>query len=483
MWLAANLWRYRMLPSSFGASSRPGNRYVVEAAQGLGIHSVGARMSLACACSFHPGSDALSSRRFKLAWKHGRPNRKGSLVRNRTTRPRIGVLDFTSPGWTAGSTFTRALTWSLARACETEGMEVVVLSEDESNLAEFKLPVPVVRVPAPLLAPPASVSRSFVQRLIRRMSGQPDPSSTFNAYLAAREEGISVLMPPGAVPDWTVGVKTLGWIPDFQHRHLPHYFTEQERRNRDDMFRRLAERADIVLLSSHVAHAHFNEFAPEFTAKARVVSFPSLFAFEATSGDPEATRRKYHLPDKFVLVANQLWAHKNHEIVVEALRRLRRKGVRIPVVMTGLPIDHRDPANRVLSRLMQDVATGSVSDQVAMLGEVSREDLVDLMRAAVIILQPSRFEGWSTVAQDAKALGRPLICSDLPIHREQVPCAVGYFPCDEPDVLADLMASHWGALNPGPDLAREQNALTVERKFAAQHGRQLLKVCREIVPS
>ncbi|MDX2251801.1 MAG: glycosyltransferase [Nitrospira sp.] len=402
-------------------------------------------------------------------------------MKDRSPQQRIGILDFTSPGWTAGSTFTRVMAWSLARACQGGGTEVVVFSEDDSKLAEYKMPVSVVRVSGALLGAPTQVRPSLARRVIERAWGRPDPSTTFNAYIAAREEGVSVLLPPGDVPDWTAGVKTLGWIPDFQHRHLPQLFSEQERRNRDVQYRRLIERAHAVLLSSHVAQVHFADFAPDLVSKARVASFPSVFAFEAPSGDPASTRHKYHLPEKFALVANQLWAHKNHELVVEGLRRLHRKGVRIPVVMTGIPRDHRDPGNRVVSRLLQGIASGGLSGQVVLMGEVSREELVDLMRAAALIIQPSRFEGWSTVVQDAKALGRPLICSDIPVHREQAPGALGWFPCDAPDVLADVIASHWEGLNPGPDMLRERKAMLVEQEFAAQHGRVLLGLCRDAV--
>jgi glycosyltransferase involved in cell wall biosynthesis len=136
-----------------------------------------------------------------------------------------------------------------------------------------------------------------------------------------------------------------------------------------------------------------------------------------------------------------------------------------------------------LSRLLQSVATSGLSDEVTLLGEVPRDDVIDLMRAAEIVIQPSRFEGWSTVVQDAKALGRPLLCSDIPVHREQVPGAMGFFPCDEPDVLADLLASHWEQLSPGPDFAGEQKALAEEREFAALHGRSLLGLCREVAAS
>jgi len=402
-------------------------------------------------------------------------------VASERTVQRVGVLDFTSSGWAAGSTFTRALTCSLVSVCLEEGVEVFILSDKAESPIGKDLPVTVLQVESPLLGPPAKAPSFCGESLLRRALGLSDPSNTYNAYVVAREHGISVLLPPGAVPCWAAGVKTVGWIPDFQHVYLPEFFPREERRKRDEAFRSLVERADLVLLSSRTALDHFAAFAPDYGHKARVAPFPSIFAFEPPSGDPRGSPCKYNLPEKFALVANQFWAHKNHEVVVEALDRLRRKGVRVTVVMTGLLADSRDPSNHALSRLLQAVACGGLAGQVTLLGQVPRKDLVDLMRVAVIVIQPSRFEGWSTVVQDAKALGRPVVCSDIPVHREQAPEAIGFFPCDRPDILADLLAACWDALEPGPDRVGEERALAAEREFAGLHGRTLLGICREAV--
>ena len=74
------------------------------------------------------------------------------------------------------------------------------------------------------------------------------------------------------------------------------------------------------------------------------------------------------------------------------------------------------------------------------------------MRAAALIIQPSFFEGWSTSIEDSKALGRPLVCSDIPVHREQVPDALGFFDPMKPEILADLLAKIY------PDLRRSEHS-------------------------
>jgi glycosyltransferase involved in cell wall biosynthesis len=148
--------------------------------------------------------------------------------------------------------------------------------------------------------------------------------------------------------------------------------------------------------------------------------------------------------------------------------------------MTGLPSDHRDPANKNFSSLLQSIATADLNRQITILGLVPYKDLVNLMRTATLILQPSRFEGWSTIVQDAIALGRPLLCSDINVHREQAPQAIGFFPVDNPDALAELLATHWESLSTGPDKILENSSLASERNTSARHGESLLKLCAEL---
>jgi len=210
-----------------------------------------------------------------------------------------------------------------------------------------------------------------------------------------------------------------------------------------------------------------------------VLSFPSLLAFESLPADPKRTRKKFRLPEKFALVANQFWAHKNHQVIVNAAARCRDRGIDIPIVMTGLPSDPRDPANANLSSLLQAIAAAGLGDRIIILGQVPYTDLINLMSLAALVIQPSRFEGWSTIVQDAKALGRPVICSDIPVHREQAPGALGFFPWDQPDCLAELIASCWAGLAPGPDTKLRDRMLVREKEFARHQATTLLNLCTE----
>ena len=96
-------------------------------------------------------------------------------------------------------------------------------------------------------------------------------------------------------------------------------------------------------MSSRPALDDFVNFNPANAAKARVVSFCSLFPFHLPVGrrvrDPTGNSQ---LPRKFALVANQFWMHKNHLIVVDAVAKLAQRDIEIHVVMAGVPADSRE---------------------------------------------------------------------------------------------------------------------------------------------
>lgn len=375
---------------------------------------------------------------------------------------KIGLLDLAMGGWAAGATYTRMLAQSLAGA----GVEPVIFGEAGAEAAGDQKRI---AVPA---------SRAFPgEATLRQKLGWPPRSAVSRA---ARAHGIDVLLPVTAPLSGGKGPAKIGWIPDFQHRHLPQFYSEAQRRELDARFAELARSCDLMLLSSESARDDFLTAMPDLTAKARVAPFPSLFAFDPLPSKLPDIRSRYGLPERFAVVINQMWQHKNHIVVPRALRLLAERGQEVFTVMAGLPADHRDRQNRSLSALLQECAAPGVWPQVRLLGQVSREELVALLRSATVLIQPSLFEGWNTSVQDAVALGCPVVASDLPVHREQLGEAGHYFPPTNPEALAAVLAEIWPRLPARPEETAEQAALQRERVFAASHGRKLVEICQEL---
>ena len=369
---------------------------------------------------------------------------------------RVAVLYREATGWAALAAFMRMFTRALALVAVERNIELGVLAQrDEAGRHPVPQQLPGMR----WFMLPASGGRGALEA-------------------SAAHHGIQVVIELFGTPPSIPGVGVVSWITDFQHLHLPQFFTSAELKDREENFQQRAQNSDFVLLSSHAAKVDYDATLSHAAEKAWVAPFPSSLVFEdLPAGDPTEIVRQYHLPEKFILVANQYWAHKNHAVVIDALGQLAAEGLRIPTVFTGLPSDYRDPSNAPTSRMLQGIAQQGLAGQVVPVGQVPFSHLQQLMRSAALVIQPSRFEGWSTVVQDIKALGRPLMCSDLPVHREQAPMALGHFGCDEPAVLAALLKAHWPHLAAGPDPAQEARSLENERQFAHAYGLRLADLC------
>ena len=240
-----------------------------------------------------------------------------------------------------------------------------------------------------------------------------------------------------------------------------------------------ARECELVIVSSESAREDFETFLPLYTEKVRVLPFPSILWAAPLTDDPQRVVLNYHLPAKYGFVANQFWRHKNHSVLPDALSILKRQGVELSLVLTGLPTDYRDAQNQNLSEFFQACARLGVGNQVHFLGHLPYWDMISLMRCAAVVIQPSRFEGWNTSVEDAKALGRPLLCSNIPVHRNQVPEALGFFEATSSEELAHLLSESFPDLDPGPSPLSEASALAQSEARAIEFGRSLLSIAQE----
>jgi glycosyltransferase involved in cell wall biosynthesis len=66
-----------------------------------------------------------------------------------------------------------------------------------------------------------------------------------------------------------------------------------------------------------------------------------------------------------------------------------------------------------------------------------------LLRSAVALINPSKFEGWSTTVEEAKSFGVPMVLSDIDVHFEQTNGQARYFGVDDAEALAQHLANVW----------------------------------------
>lgn len=119
------------------------------------------------------------------------------------------------------------------------------------------------------------------------------------------------------------------------------------------------------------------------------------------------------------------------------------------------------------------VKQAKVDDQFHTIGVISYSEVLALMAGAAAVINPSFFEGWSTTVEEAKSMGKVVLLSDIPVHREQAPERGRYFSPDRPEDLAILMEEVLAAHDPAADrqfVVAAQEALPARlQKFALEY--------------
>jgi len=365
---------------------------------------------------------------------------------------RVAFTSIVNLGWTAGAHYYANLFRALHQLDDARRPRVVVMEPGRSKTAGYETYSHFADETIARPLPPRSVLRRGVDK-VRRLA-RPATDARLEDELRARD--IDVLFAAWREFGPGFDVPALGWIPDFQHVHHPELFSAEENRHRDALFARMAANCTRIVLSSNDARSDYERFAPASASKADVLRFVAHVPASVYEGDPSTVCREYHLPDRFVYLPNQFWAHKNHVLVIDALQQLRTARPEITVVCTGNPSDNRAPLH--FAQLLAQASRAGVREQFVMLGWVPHEHIYFLMRQSLAVLQPSRFEGWSTTVEEAKSIGKRLLLSNIPVHREQAPAEARYFDPSDASALADLLQEVYDTRTPGPDVALERRA-------------------------
>jgi glycosyltransferase involved in cell wall biosynthesis len=211
---------------------------------------------------------------------------------------------------------------------------------------------------------------------------------------------------------------------------------------------------------------------PIADGKTFVLPFRVKFPTEHLKTSSSDVLNEYTLPNRFFLVCNLFAPTKNHIVIFEALKRLQDDGLFPTLVCTGDLHDYRNPkfANTILRSINQN----GVSQQVRLLGVIPRHQQIQLMRHSVAVIQPSLFEGWNTGVEEAHCLGKTLILSDIPVHREQNPPDAFLFDPQSPSDLAKALRAAWEQTPGGIQEGREVTAVESYQELVSDFANMFL---------
>ena len=227
------------------------------------------------------------------------------------------------------------------------------------------------------------------------------------------------------------------WIPDFQEDYYPSFFNKKEIELRKNFQKKIALSCSDVTFSSNDALSDFVRLYPEHNCELSVLHFASVNNTDFNDLNINLLLQKYQLKKPYFFVANQFWQHKNHLTVFKALALAKIKNKNFTIAFSGKQHDHRN--KDYFSELQAFCNENDLSKQVNFLGFIDRKEQLQLMAHSISIIQPSLFEGWSTVVEDAKFLNKHILLSNLAVHKEQASYNVSFFDALDHGMLAKIL--------------------------------------------
>ena len=210
----------------------------------------------------------------------------------------------------------------------------------------------------------------------------------------------------------------IGYLYDFQHVYYSDLFSSIEINRRKKHFEKMLRQAKNIIVNSEAVKNDATNYIEDNAAKIHSLPF-SPSPRKEWLDDSRDLSNKYKISNRYFIICNQFWRHKDHLTAFQAfINYLEKSDTNHELVCTGNMIDNRFPD--YLDELMDLVDSSIYKKNFKMLGHIPKLDQISLLKRSIAVIQPTLFEGGpgGGASYDAISLGKPLIISDIPINKE-----------------------------------------------------------------
>jgi glycosyltransferase involved in cell wall biosynthesis len=234
---------------------------------------------------------------------------------------------------------------------------------------------------------------------------------------------------------------------DLQHLSLPQYFSPETRAQRDERYREACGAARAIVAATDWTRRDVHARLGVSLDKVVVIPVPPFNEglADPSAEDVEAAGPRLGVVAPFVLYPAQMFPHKNHVRLLEALAELRRRGLEVRCVLTGA-------SHPFAATVVQRARDLGLSAHVRVLGFVAPGDLRALYRRCRLVAFPSTHEGLGLPLLEAFAEGAPVASSNATCLPEVGGDAALYFSPEDVREMADTIAALWEGADLRQDL-------------------------------
>ncbi len=238
------------------------------------------------------------------------------------------------------------------------------------------------------------------------------------------------------LPHVDPGLPFIITMHDVQELHFPENFTPAQRATRAVHYWKAMEKAGKVIVSfNHVKEDLIKFFGlPSDKIYVCPIPFSAISLREPTPAASRSYGEKYDRSKPFLLYPSHTWRHKNHVLLLRALKEVQRRHMEnLRLICTG-GINHH-----YHREVLTQVEALGLEDSVLFAGIVPEDELCWLYQHAALVTIPTRYEAGSFPLFEAILLGVPVICSDVTSLPETINDGRFVFDPDDVEALSNLI--------------------------------------------
>ncbi len=209
----------------------------------------------------------------------------------------------------------------------------------------------------------------------------------------------------------------IGYIADFQEKYLPELFDQRTLDYRESNSKEQVKNTRFFIATSQSVKDDLEKYYP---GDYKVFVQPFAPFAPDTFINCNVDISSYNLPEKYFIISNQFWIHKNHITAIKALKLLVDEGYsNVGLVCTGrMYSDDRD--GKYSQELVALVKELNLEKNVYFVGFIPKMDQIQMMMDSVALIQPSLFEGdpGGCSVYNANSLMIPSIMADTRVNNE-----------------------------------------------------------------
>jgi glycosyltransferase involved in cell wall biosynthesis len=224
--------------------------------------------------------------------------------------------------------------------------------------------------------------------------------------------------------------------------------------------------SNAIVTSTTFMRQEIEKFYPGTAKRVEVIPLPAPQLPAPLVEQPRsALLARSNIHGRYAFCPAGLWVHKNHETLIRAFALVKKGDSALKLVCSGMYTDQAFgastpaeswPRARALRQLTLETGLKPGEDIIG-LGHVSDLELATLYAAASCVVMPVTYEAGSFPILEAAAEGVPIVCSDIPVYREQAEIhglRPLYFDPRQPEALAEAL-EQLSRNRPSPDVLQE----------------------------